>query len=84
MVSARKEEAEVLYEPLSPGAWRRHQGGAAALTVVDRRSRVTRQQFAGEAAGEGMQWQLTEAWMEHLGMGHGRNFTGGQCGEEPM
>jgi hypothetical protein len=82
----------VLYEPLLSGAWRRHQGGAAALTVVDRRSRATRcvggnascQQFAGEAAGKGMQWQLTEAWMEHLGVGRGRNFTGGQRGEELM
>jgi hypothetical protein len=56
---------------------RRHHGGAAALTAVDQRRRATRhlsgnvpcQWFAGEAAGEGMRWHLTEAWMEHHGMG---------------
>jgi hypothetical protein len=40
-VSARKEEAEALCEALSPGAWRRHHGGIAALIAVDRRSRAT-------------------------------------------
>jgi hypothetical protein len=29
-----------------------------------------------------MRRQLTEAWMEHLGVGHGRNITSGQRGEE--
>jgi hypothetical protein len=40
-VPAREEEAETLREALSPGAWRWHRGGAAALTAVDRCSRVT-------------------------------------------
>jgi hypothetical protein len=30
----------------------------------------------------GCDGQLTEAWTEHLGVGHGHNFTGGQRGEE--
>jgi hypothetical protein len=89
-VSAKKEEAEALREALSPGAWRQHHGGVAALIAVDRRSKATRrlggnvacQGFIGEAAGEGMRWQLSEAWMEHLGIGHGRNITSGQRGEE--
>jgi hypothetical protein len=68
-VSVRKEEAEALREALSPGAWRRHRGGAAAVT-------------AGKAASEEMPRQLTEAWMEHLGAGRGWNFTGEQRGEE--
>jgi hypothetical protein len=76
-VSARKEEAEVLHEALSPGAWRRHRGGTTTLIAVDRRSRATQrlggnagcQRFPCEATGEGMRRQLTEAWMEHLGMG---------------
>jgi hypothetical protein len=89
-VSARKEEGEALREALSPGAWRRHHGGAAALIAVDRRSRATRrlggnkacQRFACEEAGEGMRRHLIEGCMEHLGAGHGRNFTDGQRGEE--
>jgi hypothetical protein len=89
-VSARKEEGEALREALSPGAWRRHRGGAAALIAVDRRSRATRrlggnkacQRFACEEAGEGMRRHLIEGCMEHLGVGHGRNFTDGQRGEE--
>jgi hypothetical protein len=89
-VSARKEEQEAMREALSLGAWRQHRGSAAALTAVDRCSRVMRrlggnaacQRFAGEAAGEGMRQKLTEAWMEHLDAGRGRNFTGGQRGGE--
>jgi hypothetical protein len=84
------KEAEALHEAVSPGAWRRHHGSAAALTAVDRRSRATRclsgnaacQRFTGEAASEGMRRQLTEAWMEHLDVRRGRYFIGGQRGKE--
>jgi hypothetical protein len=41
VVLARKEEVEALREALSPGAWRRHRGGATALTAVDQRNRAT-------------------------------------------
>jgi hypothetical protein len=86
-VSARKEEGEALRKALLPGAWLRHRGGATALTAIDHRSRATRclcgnaacQWFVGEVAGEAMRRQLTEAWMEHLGMGHDQNFTGGSA-----
>jgi hypothetical protein len=40
MVSVRNEEAEVIREALSPGAWRRHRGGVAALIAVDQCSRL--------------------------------------------
>jgi hypothetical protein len=86
-VSARKEEAEVLREVWSPGSWHQHHVGSAVMTAIDRRSRTMRrlggnvvcQRSVGEAAGEGMRRQLTEAWMEHLGTGRGWNFTSGSA-----
>jgi hypothetical protein len=85
-VPARKEEAEAL----SSGAWQRHRGGSAAMIAIDRRSRTTRRLGAMQLASgpqarrqaKVCDGQLTEAWMEHLGTGRGRNFTGGQRGEE--
>jgi hypothetical protein len=42
-VLAREEEAEALREALSSGAWHRHHGGAAAMTVIVRRGDATPQ-----------------------------------------
>jgi hypothetical protein len=39
---AREEEAEALPEALSLGAWHRHRGSVAAMTLIGRRSRATR------------------------------------------
>jgi hypothetical protein len=72
--SARKEEAEALCKALSPGAWHRHHSGLAEMWLASG-PQVRRQ-------AKGCDGQLTEAWMEHLGAGHGRNFTDGQRGEE--
>jgi hypothetical protein len=65
-VSARKEEAEALREALSPGAWHRHRGGAAALTVVDRRSRAIRC-LSGNAACHGSQAKGCDGSSQRLG-----------------
>jgi hypothetical protein len=60
--------------------WQRSAGTAGRRDVS-----VAMQLASGPQArwqARGCDRQLTKAWMEHLGVGCGRNFTGGQRGEE--